>query len=298
VELRAQQGLPFGHGLPKIQIRFEDFLTRVEQGDSSLYLTTQRIASCKDGSPAALCGPPVSHMAADFPLCPPVLGNLIPSQYNLWMGNSPAEGSSSGLHHDFHDNLYVLLRGRKKFVLHPPPTYQAMYTAGSVVKMHDNGLIVYSEGIREDGSPQPHSTTELFSGAFSDSESEEEAVRPKKKPQNFCMIEPSVMSADHITRDFPLYPTAPKVEVEVRAGESLYLPAGWFHEVISQSDEQEPRCTEGGHMAFNFWMHPPDCKDYEQPYTHRFWEQRWKAGRPRRPANAQEVAKEQQTRRF
>ena len=28
--------------------------------------------------------------------------------------------SSSGLHHDFHDNLYILLRGRKRFHLWSP----------------------------------------------------------------------------------------------------------------------------------------------------------------------------------
>ena len=31
-----------------------------------------------------------------------------------------AEGSSSGLHHDFHDNLYILLRGQKRFRLFSP----------------------------------------------------------------------------------------------------------------------------------------------------------------------------------
>lgn len=35
---------------------------------------------------------------------------------NVWIGSS-ADGSSSGLHHDFHDNLYSLLRGRKRFRL-------------------------------------------------------------------------------------------------------------------------------------------------------------------------------------
>jgi hypothetical protein len=39
-------------------------------------------------------------------------------------------GSSSGLHHDFHDNLYVLLAGRKRFRLWPPSAAPGMYTHG------------------------------------------------------------------------------------------------------------------------------------------------------------------------
>ena len=31
-----------------------------------------------------------------------------------------AEGSTSGLHHDYHDNIYVLLRGHKTFRLYSP----------------------------------------------------------------------------------------------------------------------------------------------------------------------------------
>ena len=37
----------------------------------------------------------------------------------------------------------------------------------------------------------------------------------------------------------------PCVEVTVRAGEMLYLPAGWWHEVTSFSGDA------GAHMAFN-----------------------------------------------
>ena len=43
-----------------------------------------------------------------------------------------------------------------------------------------------------------------------------------------------------------------RVETEVHAGEVLYLPAGWFHEVTSVG-EGEMRC----HLALNYWFHPP-----------------------------------------
>lgn len=56
-------------------------------------------------------------------------------------------------------------------------------------------------------------------------------------------------------------------ECEVAAGDMLYLPAGWFHEVTSFGELET-----GGHLAFNYWFHPPDNLDpseagFQQPYT-------------------------------
>lgn len=62
---------------------------------------------------------PVTQLMGDFPLRPALLGKLVPQNLNLWMGRSKA-GTSSGLHHDYHDNLYILLRGRKRFRLYSP----------------------------------------------------------------------------------------------------------------------------------------------------------------------------------
>ena len=45
-------------------------------------------------------------------------------------------------------------------------------------------------------------------------------------------------------------------ECELKAGEQLYLPCGWFHEVRSYGDS-----AEGGHLALNYWFHPPDNLD-------------------------------------
>lgn len=55
----------------------------------------------------------------------------------------PHVGSSSGLHHDYHDNLYCLLRGRKRFRIFPPAMTQQLYTHGSIHTIHPNGRIVY-----------------------------------------------------------------------------------------------------------------------------------------------------------
>lgn len=42
-------------------------------------------------------------------------------------------------------------------------------------------------------------------------------------------------------------------ECNLNAGEQLYLPCGWFHEVRSYGDAEQ-----GGHLALNYWFHPPD----------------------------------------
>ena len=64
------------------------------------------------------------------------------------------------------------------------------------------------------------------------------------------------------------FSSAKSVVCEVKEGEMLYLPASWFHEVISFSGSE----PQQGHMAFNYWMHPPTTKSYDQPYNDGFWE--------------------------
>jgi Cupin-like domain len=56
--------------------------------------------------------------------------------------------SSSGLHHDYHDNLYVLLRGQKRFRLWSPDSAQRMYTRGALARVHSNGRINYVGQVR------------------------------------------------------------------------------------------------------------------------------------------------------
>ncbi|CAM9576855.1 unnamed protein product, partial [Sphacelaria rigidula] len=113
VEWRADRGERFGKGQEK-PMKFGDFLSEVEKGSELLYLTTQDLGVDASGRPK-LMSAPLDKLKGDFPLRPPLAGGLVPQNVNLWMGNSRGKGSSSGLHHDFHDNLYILLRGKKTF---------------------------------------------------------------------------------------------------------------------------------------------------------------------------------------
>lgn len=55
-------------------------------------------------------------------------------------------------HHDFHDNVYCLLTGHKRFVLFPPVQAQCLYPHGKIDTIHPNGLISYAHNVvRPDG---------------------------------------------------------------------------------------------------------------------------------------------------
>lgn len=140
MEARDSEAQGFGRG-KKVRMAFGDFLRRVSGGDATLYHTTQEAAVEADGHPA-LYAPPLAQLAGDFPPRPALLGRLVPQAVNLWAGCAPA-GASSGLHHDFHDNLYILLRGRKRFRLFPPDLAGRMHTHGRVARLHASGRLVY-----------------------------------------------------------------------------------------------------------------------------------------------------------
>lgn len=117
-----------------------------------------------------------------LPTNPPLIPNLIPQQINIWMGkishsksqfsidtskpltqldrSIPQNGTSSGLHHDHADNLYILVQGRKRFTIYSPDDALKLFTVGQVYKIFQNGVIDYETSqefpnwrlIRDDGA--------------------------------------------------------------------------------------------------------------------------------------------------
>ena len=307
----------------------------------------------------------------DFPLVPSLAGNLIPMNYNIWMGMNPkGKGSSSRLHHDFHDNLYVLLRGKKRFRLFSPADAESMYTVGEIAVVHPNGRICYEGDVTDAEGVDPASRRAMEAsleqeraavalaeaeealealGELADDEvrkEKEEAVRrceerqekalddmvdaegggmfdddeeddeeddkedededkedddndapdplppqPQPTPSNFSQVDLSLPPAELQSR-FPSYAevaSSRETSVTLNPGEILFLPAGWFHEVTSLSadapgggEEESVTGQDGtgmcGHMAFNFWFHPPSAESFDKPYESDFWVRDW-AGR-------------------
>jgi len=104
------------------------------------------------------------------------------------------------------------------------------------------------------------------------------------EPPSFSAIPPSLLHA-HLnlpTTAIPppdvsvssIFPNLQKARqpyvVELSAGDMLYLPASWWHEVTSSSSsspsEEEGRKDDGVHMAFNYWFYPPTTSDFDEPY--------------------------------
>eukprot|EP00804_Cyclotella_cryptica_P021640 CCRYP_020650-RA/>CCRYP_020650-RA protein AED:0.36 eAED:0.36 QI:607/1/1/1/0/0.5/2/146/433 len=142
VERRSDTADGYGQG-NEVSMTFSHFLKLLQNGDEMHYLTTQDVPSNADGRPDIL-PPLMKALSHDFPLRPRLMGKLIPQNMNLWMGNANARiGSSSGLHHDYHDNLYVVLAGRKRFRLFSPRDAEYLYTRGRLLSVHPNGRINY-----------------------------------------------------------------------------------------------------------------------------------------------------------
>ena len=95
---------------------------------------------------------PLTHLKGEYPWRPTLMGNLVTQNINMWIGRSAA-GTCSGLHHDHHDNLYILLKGKKQFKLFSPGEVSSMYVTGEVTRVHPNGRINYTnQPTRADGS--------------------------------------------------------------------------------------------------------------------------------------------------
>ena len=92
MEIR-DHGQAFGKGR-KVKATFAAVIDAASRGDSSCYLSTQRRQRGADGIPVVMAEP-LTSLAADFPLGPALLGNLVPQAVNLWMGHAP-DGASSG----------------------------------------------------------------------------------------------------------------------------------------------------------------------------------------------------------
>lgn len=97
----------------------------------------------------------------------------------------------------------------------------------------------------------------------------EATAEDTKRPNSFSKIDVATLNdASAIAYKFPRFSACRQSIVELKKNQTLYLPAGWFHEVTSQDE------TKGSyHTALNYWFHPPDSLDrFEQPYKdRRFW---------------------------
>jgi hypothetical protein len=267
----------------RTSMKFGDFLARMQEEE--LYCTTQPVPEDKRG-PKNFASPHIQRFI-DRGMIPqhlPIMGNLQLYQINAWIGCSE-DGSSSGFHHDFHDNFYLLVSGEKQFRLASPnltterPTFGCKKNPQVVV--HPNGLISYmGECIREDGAR----TVDVLRWKLSHSPDSEELQEQLQDAIGDEMIArvgymEAAKESGSNPPSFSVQPTAhgEYITETLRAGEMLYMPASFYHEVISFSGP-ETGSSEKHHMAINYWYYPPSSTgSFEVPYEDDFWKERWEA---------------------
>lgn len=152
-------------------------------------------------------------------------------QVNLWLGAAGERVTTSQRHADPYDNVYVVLAGTKVVRLASPGA--VVETVAPIASVGPIGLHVL--WAPEGASPRPPIEAALFDRRLDQSSSG------------------SGLNESVVT---------------LQAGDALFIPAGWFHQVTSSTDEASKSatcsaadttgCGVGVHAAINFWFDPPD----------------------------------------
>jgi jumonji domain-containing protein 7 len=144
-------------------------------------------------------------------------GQLIQASNNIWLGDGKTVGK---LHFDEFDNLMSVESGKKTFrIAHP---------------FRNENL--YERHIRE-----ARLGFDLQTGEFHRSE----------LPESTCMVMSPVGDPTRVDlKRFPKFKPVNFFDCEVNAGETLFLPSFWHHEVTSAPNDR------GFNLATNIWYTP------------------------------------------
>ena len=172
-----------------------------------------------------------------------VISSLSALKIESALHNAVRPGSSIAAHFVSlrrYDNVITVLKGTKHIVLFDPSSAPALRFNGGVMRVAGNGVLGY----------QKQSSIAHFSAL--------------KVPSHINALEVEVGSGsvandggqcvdDDITISLPdgVQPTT----VTIRAGEALFVPAGWAHQVTSAPPTGTG--SDGLHVAVNVWFAPP-----------------------------------------
>lgn len=151
-----------------------------------------------------------------------------PEAVNLWIGNSL---STTALHKDNYENVYVQIRGRKHFVLLPPHCLpcvneRELESGGYVRRRRGTGgpgeaKTKTNETGEEEEEEKGQGPLELVMEKEKDEETGEEKDVPVKVP--FAIWDPD-KPEENATKYSKL---AEPMRVTLEEGDMLYLPAMW-----------------------------------------------------------------------
>jgi jumonji domain-containing protein 7 len=139
-----------------------------------------------------------------------------PEAINFWLGNSL---STTALHRDPYENIYVQVLGQKHFVLLPPVEVscvneQVLPAATYIQEQQDRFVDMFRPQVDQPPVSVPFATWDPDT--------------PDRRPTIFS----------HLSRPY---------RVTLESGDMLYLPALWYHKVKQSCDE------DGICVAVNYW---------------------------------------------
>lgn len=281
---------------------------------------------------------PNSYFNNDLPIKPELFSKLITQQINIWIGSTKfshgkhnsldltnveldhskqdlglgrkmiGEGISSGLHHDHADNLYIPLKGHKRFTIFSPKDASNLYTVGNLNKVYQSGVIDYKndenapywrelradsaiktevskwrldneEDITEHEKNQLIDSLEAEEDLIDDNEAKFKGV--KLDPPSFSKIPASLLHLDEISNEHK------SVREELQSAlETKYPTLMNCNRLIVNLKPGQLFFLPAGwfhevtsygddeddnhiHIALNYWFAPPDNK--ESVYSDNYW---------------------------
>ncbi|GAB5367411.1 hypothetical protein AAMO2058_001227800 [Amorphochlora amoebiformis] len=163
-----------------------------------------------------------------------VLGKSV-KERNLWMGHF----FSSGIHFDAMDNVLCLLSGVKHVWLFKPKYYHELYP-------------FTTEDVA--GNPRRHrsqigSILQAYPALRSEFLNMSILTSPQSSPENHPVLGHGtrLQISKRIMQKFPRFFSIKPLKVVVKGCQTLYIPAGWWHEVVTP----DPRT-----IAYNLWFTP------------------------------------------
>jgi jumonji domain-containing protein 7 len=170
--------------------------------------------------------------------------NSMPDATNLWMGD---ERAVSSLHKDHYENMYVVVHGEKHFLLFPPADVAFLengiddqnFRTARFIHRHVSAID------ESNGSNDDETHAHEFEMALPLTDEKSQSQSPLSTSWRVVVDEdgsttPWVRPWDELTGPPPR--TSP-VEVIVKKGQVLYLPALWYHQVSQR----------GKTIAVNYW---------------------------------------------
>ncbi|KIW88465.1 uncharacterized protein Z519_11034 [Cladophialophora bantiana CBS 173.52] len=198
---------------------------------------------------------PLSRLLPSLPPTPPPFSAAVlgaPEAVNLWIGNA---SSVTSTHRDPYENLYLVVKGRKRFVLFSPVEEVCLHAQRVrtgrwrwVFVDDDDGEKGKFEVVMDDDDDDD------------DDDGNDDNDNDNRIP--WIPIDP-LRPPPATSQKFPYYRHARPLSVTVSEGEILYLPAGWFHHVSQecgfwkgheQGDNDDATAMVAPCIAVNYWF--------------------------------------------